>query len=61
MEEHVPHFYSWVSTYYTHLNFAHRTYNPALLDTTPIPYPAPLCACPATLDMIDPMSLEAIS
>ena len=61
MEEHIPHFYSWVSTYYMHLNFACRTRNPALLDTTPIPYPAPLCARPATLDVIDHTSLEAVS
>jgi len=61
MEERVPRFYSWVSTYYTHSNFARRTRNPALLDTTPIPYPVPLCARPATLDVINPTSLEAVS
>ena len=61
MEERVPRFHSWVSTYYTHSNFARRTRNPALLDTTPIPHPAPPCARPATLDVIDPATLEAVS
>lgn len=61
IEERVPRFHSWVSTYYTHSKFARRTRNIALLDTTPIPYPAPPCARPATLDAIDPASLEAVS
>jgi hypothetical protein len=57
MEERVARFHSWVSTYYTHSNFARRARNPALLDTMPIPYP---CARPATLDVIDLASLEAV-
>ena len=61
MEERVPCFHSWVSTYYTHSNFARRTRKPALLDTTPIPYPVPPCARPATLDVIDPVLLESVS
>jgi hypothetical protein len=61
MEERVARFHSWVSTYYTHSNFARGTRDPALLDTTPIPYPAPPCDRPATLDVIEPASLEAVS
>jgi len=44
-----------------HSNFARRAHNPALLNTTPIPYPAPLCAHPATLNLIGPTLLEAVS
>ena len=62
MEERVPRFYSWVSTYYTHSDLARRTRDPALLDTAPLPYPAPACcARPATLDAITPAALEAVS
>jgi hypothetical protein len=61
MEQRVPRFYSWVSTYYTHSDLARRTRDPALLDTAPLPYPAPPCARPATLDVIDSASLEAVS
>ncbi|KAN0126498.1 Alpha/Beta hydrolase fold [Russula decolorans] len=61
MEERVPRFYSWVSTYYTHSNLARRTRDPKLLDTSPLRYPAPQCARPATLDVIAPASLEAVS
>jgi hypothetical protein len=61
MEERVPRFYSWVSTYYTHSNLARRTRDPTLLDTSPLLYPAPQCARPATLDAIAPASLEAVS
>jgi hypothetical protein len=61
MEERIPRFHSWVSSYYTHSDRARRARNPALLDTSPIPYHVPTCARPATLDMIDPKSLESIS
>lgn len=61
MEERVPRFYSWVSTYYTHPDLARRTRDPTLLDTSPLLYPAPPCARPATLDAISPTSLEAVS
>jgi len=61
LEERVPRFYSWVSTYYTHSNPARRTRDPTLLDTTPLPHPAPPCARPATLDAINPAALEAVS
>ncbi len=61
MQERVPRFYSWVSTYYTHSNLARRTRDPALLDTAPLPYPAPQCTRPATLDAIAPASLGAVS
>jgi hypothetical protein len=60
-EERVPHFCSWVSTYHTHSNLARRTRNPTLLDTAPLLYPAPQCARSATLDVIAPASLEALS
>jgi hypothetical protein len=59
MSECVARFHSWVSTYYTHSNLARRTRNPTLIDTTPIPYPAPPFARPATLDVIDPIRLMA--
>jgi len=61
LEERVPRFYSWVSTYYTHSDQARRMRDPTLLDTTPLPYPAPPCARPATLDAISPAALEAVS
>jgi len=61
VEERVPRFYSWMSAYYTHSNLARRTHDPSLLDTAPLPYPAPPCARPATLDAISPASLEAVS
>jgi len=61
MEERVPRFHSWVSTYYTHSNLARRTRDPKLLDTSPLLYPAPQCVRPATLDVISPVSLEAVS
>lgn len=61
MEERVPRFYSWVSTYYTHSDLARKTRDPALLDTAPLLYPAPQCVRPATLDAISPESLEAVS
>jgi hypothetical protein len=61
MEERVPRFYSWVSTYYTHSDLARRTRDPALLDIAPLPYPAPACARPATLDAVAPAALEAVS
>jgi hypothetical protein len=61
MEERVPRFYSWVSTYYTHSDLARRKRDPTLLDTSPLLYPAPQCARPATLDAICPASLEAVS
>ena len=61
MEQRVPRFYSWVSAYYTHSDLARRTRDPALLDTTPLPYPAPPCARAATLDAIAPVSLEGVS
>ena len=38
MEQRVPRFYSWVSTYYTHSERARKTHNPAQLDTTPLSY-----------------------
>ncbi len=50
-----------MSAYYTHSNLARRTHDPSLLDTAPLPYPAPPCARPATLDAISPASLEAVS
>ena len=61
MEERIPRFYSWVSTYYTHSDLARRTRDPALLDTAPLLYPAPQCTRPATLDAIAPASLGAVS
>ncbi|KAH9972937.1 Alpha/Beta hydrolase protein [Lactifluus volemus] len=61
MEQRVPRFYSWVSAYYTHSELARKTHDPALLDTTPPPYPPPPCAHPATLDVMAPASLEALS
>jgi len=61
MKQRIPRFHSWVSTYYTHSDLARKTRDPALLDTAPIPYPAPPCARPATLDAIDPASLEDVS
>ena len=61
MEQRVPRFYSWVSTYYTHSELARRSHNPALLDTAPLPYPAPPCARPATLDAIPHDALAAVS
>src|SRR6266404_782867 len=61
MGQRVPRFYSWVSTYYTHSDLARKTHNPALLDTTPLPYPAPPCVRHATLDAIAPATLEAVS
>ena len=57
----MPRFYSWVSTYYTHSELARRTHNPAQLDTTPLPYPAPPCVRPATLDAIAHDALGAVS
>ena len=59
MSERVSRLHSWASTCYTHSNFARRTRNPTLIDTTPIPYPAPPFARPATLDVIDPIRLMA--
>ena len=61
MEERVPRFYSWVSTYYTHSELARKTRDPALLDTAPLPYPAPPSSRPATLDAISRAALEAVS
>lgn len=62
MEQRVPRFYSWVSTYYTHSDLARKTRDPLLLDTTPPPYPAHPCArSPATLDVMAPALLEAVS
>lgn len=61
MEQRVPRFYSWVSTYYKHSELARKTHNPARLDTTPLPFPAPPCVRPATLDAISPDALEAVS
>jgi hypothetical protein len=61
MEQRVPRFHSWVSTYYIHSDLARKTHDPALLDTTPLEYPAPPCARLATLDAIDPALLEAVS
>ena len=52
MEERVSPFYSWVSTYYTHSDPARMTCDPALLDTAPLPYPAPPSVHPAMLDSI---------
>lgn len=61
MEQRVPRFYSWVSTYYTHSELARKTHNPAQLDTTPLSYPSPPCVRPATLDVITPDALAAVS
>lgn len=40
---------------------AHKTHNPAQLDTTPLSYPTPLCMHPAILNGIMPEMLMAIS
>ncbi|KAI0265827.1 hypothetical protein BC834DRAFT_154529 [Gloeopeniophorella convolvens] len=61
MAERVARFHSWVSTYYTHSDRARKTHSPALLDTTPLPHPAPPCARRATLDAMSSADLEAVS
>jgi hypothetical protein len=60
-KQRLPRFHSWVSTYYTHSDLARKTRDPTLLDIIPIPYPAPPCIRPATLDAMDPASVEGVS
>ena len=61
MEQCILCFYSWVSTYYMHLEHMCKTHNPVQLDTTPLLYPAPPCMHPATLDVIMPDMLMGVS
>lgn len=49
-DERVARFQTWVSSYYTHSPAALAAHDPLLLDTTPLPSPAPPADRPATLD-----------
>jgi hypothetical protein len=60
-EVHVPCFYSWVSTYNTHSDLSRQMHDQTLLDSTPVPYRAPPCTRPATLDPIGHAALDAVS
>ena len=59
--ERVSRLYFWVSIYYNYSDLVRTTHDPALLDAAPLPYPEPPSARPATLDLKDPVALEALA
>ncbi|KAI0065818.1 alpha/beta-hydrolase [Artomyces pyxidatus] len=60
-ESRVPRFFSWVSAYYTHSAAALASHDPALLDTTPLPFPAPPAPRPPTLDAMTPADMARVA